>query len=417
MAKALVKNIGYLALSQGANFILPLITIPYVTRVVGPDNYGLIEFATVVMLYFSAIVIFGFNTTATRKIASQPDNISNVSQIFSAVVSARIVLFLIALAVFTICMVWVPSFKAESKMLAFAFPIVLGWMLYPDFLFQGVQKLQFVAISNFLVKAIAAALIFIIINEPEDFYLVLAINAVAQILVGITLLVSSTRLLPGLTFAFVGWVNVMHEIKESSYVFFSLFFSRIYVFGSILFLGFMLPDYELGLFAAGAKLITVAQSFLFLPLFGALFPFLSNLYANHYDHYRLQHKRALSISLVITTVAVSALMVAPELIIQIVFGKNYIEAAPLMRVMAPLLVATVFSHFAMQQGLVVHHKDRVYLLIIVATGLLSLPLNYFCISRFGLAGAAWAKLLVEVVLALVSWLVFMRVKKEASSAK
>ena len=285
MAKALVKNIGYLTLSQGANYILPLITIPYVTRVVGPDNYGLIEFGTVVMLYFSAIVIFGFNTTATRKIASQPDSLEHVSQVFSSVVTARILLFTVSLLVFIGCLVWIPSFQEESKMLSFAFPIVLGWMLYPDFLFQGVQKLQFVAFSNFLVKVIAAALIFIVINEPTDFYLVLAINGAAQILVGITLLVSSSRLLPGLRFEFVGQSKVWQEIKEGSYVFFSLFFSRIYFFGSILFLGFMLSDYDLGLFAAGAKLITVAQSFLFLPLFGALFPFLSNFYANHFDDY------------------------------------------------------------------------------------------------------------------------------------
>ena len=118
-----------------------------------------------------------------------------------------------------------------------------------------------------------------------------------------------------------------------------------------------------------------------------------------------------------TTLAVGALMLAPELIIQIVFGKSYLEAAPLMRIMAPLLVATVFSHFAMQQGLVVHHKDRLYLIIIVSIGLLSLPLNYFGISLYGLAGASWAKLLVEIVLALVSWLVFIRVKKADSPAK
>lgn len=415
MAKKLVKNIGFLTLSQAANYILPLITIPYVTRVVGPDNYGLIEFGTVAMLYFSAIVIYGFNTTATRKISAQPDDIEHVSEVFSTVVSTRILLFIGTTLLFTASLFLVPAFKEQPKMMLFAYPIVLGWALYPDFLFQGLQKLEFVAISNFLIKALAAVLIFMLIKQPDDFYLVLAINASAQIAVGIGLLFASFKLVKGLKFTLVKMTGIVRQLKEGSYVFFSLFFTRVYVFGSILFLGLMLTDFELGIFAASLKLVTVAQSFLFLPLFGALFPYLSNLFATDLVEYKQQFKKIMGLMLGITSISVLVLVSIPEVFIKLVFGAEYLEAVPYLQIMAPLLLATTFSHFAMQQGLIIYHKDRKYLIIVVVVGFLSLPLNYFGIKLFGLYGAAWAKLLVEVSLAIIAWLMFYRFWKTRST--
>lgn len=411
MAKTLVKNIGYLTLSQAANYILPLITIPYVTRVVGPDHYGLIEFGTVAMLYFSAVVIYGFNTTATRKISANPTDVKHVSQVFSTVVLTRTVLFLATTFIFTLCLFVIPVFNEQFKMMLFAYPIVLGWALYPDFLFQGLQKLQFVAISNFLIKALAAALIFILIKKPEDFYLVLAINAMAQIAVGVGLMLASFRLVAGLNFTWMKMAAIKAQLKEGSYIFFSLFFTRIYTFGSIIFLGFMLSDYELGLFAAGIKLITVAQSFLFLPLFGALFPYLSNLFATDHIAYQKQFNKVLLLMLAITAISALVLVFAPAPFIKLVFGEAYLAAVPMLQIMAPVLMATAFSHFAMQQGLVIYHKDRSYLLVVVGIGFLSLLLNYTGIAFYGLTGAAWAKLFVEMALALTAWIVFLRVKK------
>ena len=410
MARILAKNIGFLTLSQAANYIFPLITIPYVTRIVGPDNYGLVEFGTVSMLYFSAVVIFGFNTTATRKIAANPEDMDQVSRIFSSVLQTRLLLFLATSVVFAICIWLVPFFQENLKMFLFAYPIVLGWTLYPDFLFQGVQKLRFVAQSNFFIKALAAALIFILIKEPEDFYLVLGINALAQVVVGAGLLLSSQRLIPGLRLIRISLSNTWEEIKEASYIFFSVFFTRLYVFGSILFLGFMLTEFETGIFASALKLVTVAQSFLLLPLTGALFPYLSNLYSSSLTSYLREHRKFQLIMIAVSAFSALILVLFPKYFILLVFGADFLPAVPYLRVMGPVLVATAISHFSLQQGLMVFHKDKQYLFIVVATGIISFVVNYLAIKAFGLAGAAWSKLGVEVGLAIISIVVFYQMR-------
>ena len=408
MSKTLFKNIGFLTISQAANYMLPLITIPYITRVVGPENYGLIEFGMVSMLYFSAMVIYGFNTTATRKIAENSDKSSKVSQVFSAVVYTRLLLFLVATVLFVLALLFVPKFTDHAKLMWFAYPIVLGWAIYPDFLFQGLQKLQVVAMANVAIKLFAAIMVFVLLQNPGDFYWVLGINSIAQIGVGLGAFFYAFYSVKGLKLFPPKVKTIFAYLRNGSYVFLSHFFTRIYTFGSIIFLGLLLTDKEVGLFAAGMKLITVSQSFLFLPLFGALFPHLTTLYKTSPVKYLEQFKKALGALLIVSVISSAILMLFPTFFVRLVFGTDYLAVVPYLRIMAPILIVSAISHFSMQQGLIILKKDKVYLIVIVATGCISLALNYFVISEYRLIGAAWVKLGVDVFMAVLGGYFFYK---------
>ncbi len=408
MAQRVVKNIGFLGLSQAANYLLPLITIPYITRVVGPQNYGLIEFASTAMLYFSSVVIYGFGTTGTRLIAQKPQEIDHVSTVFSSVLLTRLSLFLFSTLVFIACIYTIPKFGEERLLMITAFPLVLGWALYPAFIFQGTQKLQYVAIANFAVKAIAALAIFIFLQEPEDFFLVLGINAGAQILVAILLLILSFRLLPGLHLKPVSLRGVKSYLTEGSYVFLSNFFMRISKFSPVLFIGLYLAESQIGLFAASLKLVVVAHSFLFLPLAGAMFPHLANVFARDRNLYLKNLKRSFYTMLAIGAVSSAVIILFPNFFISLVFGPDYLPAVPYLQIMAPLLTFAVVSHFSLQQGLSVLSKDKTYLGIVVLVGIVTVVLNVTLIEPYGIRGAAFIKLSVDVFLALLGAYFFTR---------
>ena len=83
--KTLFANFAYLSLLQIANYVFPLLTLPYVVRIVGVENYGYISFSLAVVMWFTTIVDFGFNYTATRDVARSKDDLDEVSKIFSNV--------------------------------------------------------------------------------------------------------------------------------------------------------------------------------------------------------------------------------------------------------------------------------------------------------------------------------------------
>jgi len=412
MNRQLGKNIGFLGISQAANYLLPLVTLPYITRIVGPENYGSIEFASVTVLFFSAIVTYGFTFTATRKIAELKDDWRRISVVYSTVMQAKLLLLILSSALFVLLLFLVPEYSSEWKIMLFAFPFVIGWGLYPDFLFQGRQKLGVIAGANFGIKLLAAILIFTLLREEEDYYLVCGINSFAQISASLVTLVYAHKHYRQLRWHKVANRLMKAYLRSGFYIFCSHFFTRVYTFGIIIFLAFLLPEKELGLFSAAMKLIVVGQSFLFTPIGGALFPYLAKLAKEDLSRFYQERRKFALLTLVITGFASAVLMIWPRFFVNLVFGSDYLSVAPILQLMAPVLMLTALSHFAMKQGLMVLKADSANLWVVLIGGLGSLILNWFLIDYAGMLGAAWAKLSVEALLAISALYFFQRAKRK-----
>ena len=412
MKNKLFKNIGFLTLSQIANYIIPLLVIPYITRVVGVENYGMIEFATVSMIYFIVVVNYGFTATATRKIAQASTNNEKISYIFSSVMGTKLFLFFISFILFLVALFFIPKFWEYKQLMLYAFPVVFGWTLFPDFLFQGLQKLQVLALANFVVKLMAAVLIIVFLKTEEDFYLVVGINSLAQISVGLFTLFYAFKSLKFLKFKFPNWKSIKATLGMSRFVFASQFFQRVYGFSSILILGFLLTETELGIFTASMKLIVVSVSFLFMPLSGALFPYLSKLYKEDLVKFKIHFRKMLLIMLALSIFSAAVLMVMSEFLINLIFGPDFIESVPYVKIMAPILVFSAMAHFGLNQGLLVLKKDTWFLAIYITSAVLLVGLNLIIVPNLRLEGAVWIKLFVEAFIGILSLGVFYKMLRK-----
>lgn len=411
--KRLFQNIGMLLISQVANYLLPLVTIPYITRIVGPANYGLIEFATVSMLYFSAIVMYGFGTTATRRVAAASDDMQAVSRIYSTVLSARLLLLLFSTALFFVGIAFSSVLRERATALMWAFPVVFGWALYPEFLFQGMQRLRPLAINSVIFKASGALAVFVFLQSADQYARVPAINGMVQLGMALALLWWAHRSFRQLHFSWQPWRVIKGYLLEGVYVFLAQLFNRVYVFGAIIFLGFFMAERELGLFAAGMKLITVTQSFLFLPLSGALFPYMTKLYSEDVQRYQVQFKQFVGLMMAISATSALVLYALAPNLVSLLFGDDYLAAAPYVRIMAPLLMATALFYFTVQQGLIVLQRDRLHMLIILFTGIGSIVFNLLYVPQGGALAAAWIKMGVDWASAIAGLLFYIRAWQRA----
>ncbi len=121
-----VKNFFSLSIIQSVNYILPLITTPYIARVIGLEKYGVIAFALALCQYFVVFTSYGFNLTATRNISKNRSNTHELSLIFSRVMYTKVFLFSISLPVFIVIVVLVPTFRSNWILYIFSFIVSSG---------------------------------------------------------------------------------------------------------------------------------------------------------------------------------------------------------------------------------------------------------------------------------------------------
>jgi PST family polysaccharide transporter len=107
----LIKNTLFLSLVQAVNFVFPLITIPYISRIIGPEGYGIFNYSTAFIGYFTLLIAYGFDLTGTRKIAKADGNKNVINTVISEVLSARILLFLFSIILFVIALYFLGQFK------------------------------------------------------------------------------------------------------------------------------------------------------------------------------------------------------------------------------------------------------------------------------------------------------------------
>ncbi|HEV2248837.1 MAG TPA: oligosaccharide flippase family protein, partial [Terriglobia bacterium] len=180
--RALARNMASLYGVQFANYLLPLVTIPYLTRVLGPLTWGLVAFAQAFGAYASIGIEYGFHLSATRAVAKNRDSVGELANLVAGVMGAKMVLTAGAVIIALCLGAWIPLFHAHP---AFLWAAVF-WAVAQSFsmlwYYQGLERMRLVAVLDVAGKAAATAGIFIVVHHPADGWKVLALQGGGSLL-------------------------------------------------------------------------------------------------------------------------------------------------------------------------------------------------------------------------------------------
>ncbi|MCX2574015.1 flippase [Pedobacter sandarakinus] len=402
MSNRLTKNIFYLGIVQVANYILPIAFVPIISRIIGPEKYGSIDFAAAFVAYFGLLVNYGFDFSATRKIRQSIDDSENNSRVFSHVFSTQLLLLIFASIVFTILMLSMEQFRMDPKVAVFSFLICIASLFTQNWFFQAMQDLKIVAILNFVAKLLFVVTVILVIKSKDDYFWQPLIASTVQILIG---LVSFFIVLKKykIDLRLVPIKECFKLLKEESTVFFSIMIVNLYTTTNIVLLGFFQNTSAVAYYSAGQKLIVIVQSILVMPLMQALYPYIGNYLR---DDFKLAVKTAQKIFplifILLSTCGLGMLVLSP-IIIQIFFGKAFTDSVIAFQIMVfvPLLVAV--NYF---QGIIIMlnmKMDKLYFKITVYAAILSLLLNILFVPRYSYIGSALIWVVVELFIAVVMY--------------
>ena len=180
--KVLFTNFASLSIVQIAGFVLPLIYLPYLVRVIGPDKFGAIAFAQAVVLYFNLITNLGTHLYAPREIAVNKENHLKISNLVSNILFLKLFFLIVAIFTYIVVIDIVPKFNEEKILFIFTGGFLITTALSPVWFFQGIEKMANIAIANLLSRTLGIFLIFSVIRGRSDYIYVPLINVLAQLL-------------------------------------------------------------------------------------------------------------------------------------------------------------------------------------------------------------------------------------------
>ena len=391
-----------------ANYLFPLITVPYLVRVLGPGKYGLIAFAMAFIQYFTLITDYGFTLTATRNVSVSRDDPHKLSKIFSSVMAIKFMFMLASLTALFIVIFTIPKFRYDIVLYLFAFGVVFGNVLFPIWFFQGMEKMKSIAALNLLARTVFLIAIFIFVKKESDFLYVPLITSLGSILSGVISLFiiffhfKIRIILPSLE-------EMRKQLNEGWNVFISMISISLVTTSNTFILGFFASNAVVGYFSAGEKIISLSNR-AFYPIFVAVYPHIAKI-ADVAMDVAVKKLRKLFVMIMLISGALSAgIFLFSGAIVALVLGAKFGPSVTIIRILAPLTFIVPMAYIFSNLALLPFRLDRYFARIYIFGGILNivLLLTLLCFFQAGAVGVAFSVLVTQVTITTLMHIVLRR---------
>jgi polysaccharide transporter, PST family len=387
----LVRNVLSLYGVQFAQYLLPMVMIPYLARVLGPETWGLIVFVQAIGLYIQLAIEYAFELSGSRDVARSKGDLAQLATIVSGVVGAKLFLALGAFAIVAVAQVAVPQVRDTGWLVWLGAIWFAAVGLRPFWFFLGIERIAAFLFIEISLKAVAVLAILWFVNAPADAWMVLAFQAataVAAALIGMTMVY---RIVP---FQRPSLDLAVGKLKSGWNLFVFRGASSVYNLSNPLILGLLAPAQIVG-FYAGADRISRALLHMMLPVVTALYPRASSHGKDNPEKTaRIARATILGIAS-LGLIACGILFFLAPLIIRVVLGPGYDQAVPVFRVLLlllPILGVTfpLTGHWMLPLGL-----EKLLTKITVSAGFVHIAFAVTLGSQFLHVGIAWALVITE----------------------
>lgn len=412
--KRILHNFISLSLVQGLSIIFPLVTFPYLLRVLGVEQFGVFTMIQTLIMYFDLLVSFGFGLTATQHIARSLNDTEKTSRIINAVYVIKTSLFIVSILLLLISCLFIPYMRENFHLVLIASMYLVGNILFPDWYFQGIQKMRNITVVAFVSKFIGLLLIVLLVKEQGDIaFAVLALSAGNFIagMLGFFILVRTITLrfeMPGRRF-------ILSVFRESAYVFTSIILAPLYSSVNLFILRAFTNPLMVGYYAIAEKIYSAVVMLTNIAN-RTFYPHLSQLYASSAAAYRKNVRMIVLLFLAAFSVLSVALFFSAEYIVQLVSGKHAPEdigyAVEILKIMSIGLLMSPFVSFFFQL-LIIQGQKKAAITNIFSVVIINLVSG--CIFAYFYSGKGMAINLCLIVF-IIALLNFVSFRKKHSLA-
>lgn len=388
-----------MSLLQIMNYVFPFITIPYVVRVLGVEKFGVVSFAAAFTSYFYLLIDFGFNFSATKEISINRDDRQKLSETIISVYIIRGVLFFVASLIFVICLYTVPLFTKDKLLYLFSFISVSGALLYPQWYFQGIEKMGTITIVTFISRLLIVILIFVLIKTESDYRTYALLNSAGSIIIGLLGILFLKRYF--LVWKVPTYSMIIQTCKESGVMFLSTLSINLYTSSNTFILGLFASPYIVGYWSAADKLRLAAQG-LISPITQGLYPHMSAKF-NSSKETAIKFLRKGFYPITILGLTVSLLLYFfAEPIVAIALGEDFTNSILILKAISFLPFIILLSNIFGIQILLNLNGSKEFSLIVLFAGIFNVCLSLIIVPKLFAIGTAISAMITEIIVTFLT---------------
>lgn len=402
MKNNLKKNLLYNIFYQMLAIVTPLLTTPYVSRVLGSEGVGRFSYSYAIAYYFVIFSMLGINNYGNRTIALVRDDFKKRSETFWQIYSIQLISSVVMTFFYIIYVVLLGKDQIVEWMLLI---YVLSAVLDINWFFFGMEQFQITVIRNSIVKLITIFSIFLFVKSSQDIYLYVFINVIGAFVPQIILWV---MLLKYVTFEKQSLSNLKVHIKPILMLFIPIIAVTIYKFTAKIMLGAMTSVEEVGYFESTDKIIQVPVA-LITALGTVMLPRISNMIANHKIEESLNYiQKSLVLSIVLVTPMSMGIMAISKEFVPIFYGLGFEKCVTIFQIVMPSCLFLAFANVIRTQYLIPHQKDKVYIISVLCGAIINLGVNFILIPKYQSIGAGVGTLCAEATVCIIQCYIVRR---------
>lgn len=387
---------------QLATFVLPLVTLPYLARTLGPRALGVLVFAQAFSGFVYLLSEYGFGLSAGRDIAARRGDEQPPDDIVAAVQGAKLALFALTVLLGAVALLLVPNFRdsPEYLLLAVADAIALG--LSPLWYFRGIERLRLAATLNLLARVVATVGVILLVKSRDQGWIVLAVSAATDLVASAVSLAVMYR---QVSWERPTWTGTRQALRDGWHLFLYNASLVLYTTANAFVLGLLAPATQVAFFG-GAERMSRAATRMVGPVSEALFPRVTYLLAQgERQRARFVAGRSLLYLTGLGLLAAAALALLAPWIVGLVLGDGYGAAVPVLRVLALLIPLIAASNVLGIQWAIPLGFDKQFTRVILLAGPLNLAMLAVLVPLLQALGAAVAVVVTEAfVVAGLAWM-------------
>lgn len=250
------QNFKYMSILEVFIALSPLITYPYLVRTLGTELFGRVITAQVIAAYFSIVIVFGFRSVSARHISIHRNDKEKLSEIMSAILTIRFLLWCICLIPYILLIKMVPIYNKHYLLFILSFGLTVQDVLFPIFFFQGIEKMKYITLINITIRSIFILLIFVFIHKMEDYFLVPLFMSIGYFLGGlVSLYIIFFK--EGIHWVRPKWDTIKFHIKDAAPISATNVISSVKDKLSYILLGSFVGMHEVVIFDLGVKFTNI----------------------------------------------------------------------------------------------------------------------------------------------------------------